>query len=292
LDLGSWELGPLTSNGCALPRNTEYLGQLSAVDSSAFSSSSARKSFARNGYLFVRGALPREDVLRVREAYFQLFDPIILKDGDARRGDFSGQMPEGLPQHGMRGHPAHQFVRTPLFRHFCSTPVLARMAEAVLGHPVVPLQRTPLRHFVRGSRSASRPHLDRTYLDGDGATNVTIWVPLGDCPLEAGGLLYLEGSHLDPRIEGLARSSLRTDRPHDRRPLTHDLKWLSETTGRRWLGAEYQAGDVVLHSPDIVHASTDCQSAAMRLSTDIRFQRRGTALDARWQSAWAADDGH
>src|SRR5689334_8599886 len=100
LDLGSSELGPLTSNGCALPRNTKYLGQLSSMDSSAFSSSSARESFTRDGYLLVRGALPRESVLRVREAYFQLFDPIILREGDARRGEFSGQMPEGLPQHG------------------------------------------------------------------------------------------------------------------------------------------------------------------------------------------------
>jgi ectoine hydroxylase-related dioxygenase (phytanoyl-CoA dioxygenase family) len=236
--------------------------------------------------------LSREQVLGLRQAYFELFDPSFLKDGDARRGEFSGRIPRGLPPHGVAGHPAHSFVRSPEFMAFRALPVLAQMAEAVVGGPVVQLQRAPLRHFVCGSRCASRPHLDRTYLDAKGHANVTLWVPLGDCPIEAGGLLYLEGSHADPEIETLARASGRTDRVQDRRPLTNDLQWLSEATRRRWLGIDFEAGDVVLHSPDIVHASTDCQIPLMRLSTDIRFQRAGTQADPRWHTHWSGDDGH
>ena len=50
-----------------------------------------------------------------------------------------------------------------------------------------------------------------------------------------------------------------------------------------------QAGDVVLHSPDIVHASTDPQIPLMRLSTDIRFQRAGTRADAEGDMLMARD---
>ena len=252
----------------------------------------AREQFARDGYLLVRSALPRERVLALRQAYFELFDRSMLKDGDARRGEFSGQLPEGLPAHGRPGHPAHRFVRSPEFAEFRATAVFAQMAQVVLGGPVALIQRTPLRHFICGSNSASRPHLDRTYLDGERDASVTIWIPLGDCPIEAGGLLYLEGSHNDPTIEGMARASGPTDRMSDRRPLTHDLKWLADVTGRRWLGVDFEAGDVVLHSPDIVHASTDPQIPLMRLSTDIRFQRAGTHADARWRADWSADDGY
>src|SRR5262245_4834460 len=239
----------------------------------------------------LRDAIPSDIVLELREAYFRLFDPCLLKDGDARRGEFSGHRPEGLPPHGTKGHPAHTFVRTRQFIAFRQLPVFRAMAEALLGGPAKPVWRTPVRHFVRGSNVASRAHLDRTYLDCSIDSCVTIWVPLGDCPLQAGGLLYLEKSHKDPTVEAVSRAFGPTDRPSDWRPLTHDLKWLSEATGRRWLGEDYRAGDVVLHSPTIVHASTDPQIDLMRLSTDIRFLRADAHDDSRWQRDWAADDG-
>src|SRR5262249_20940431 len=152
--------------------------------------------------------------------------------------------------------------------------------------------RTPLRHFVRGSKVSSRAHMDRTYLNCAVDSCVTIWVPLGDCPLRAGGLLYLEKSHASRAIETMCRECGPTDRTDDRRPLTHDLKWLAEATGLRWLGTDCRAGDVILHSPVIVHASTDPQIDPMRVSTDIRFLRADAHDDSRWQRDWAADDGY
>jgi hypothetical protein len=283
-------IAALTSNGIKLRRSSRYFAPLRGSKFSLVADGSARSLFAEEGHLLVRDALPRDVVLELREAYFRLFDPRLLKDGDARRGEFSGYLPEGLAPHGVTGHPAHTFVRTERFIAFRQLPVFRAMAEALLGGPVKPVWRTPLRHFIRGSNVASRAHLDRTYLDCGIDSCVTIWVPIGDCPLQAGGLLYLEKSHTDPSIESMSRASGPMDRP-DRRPLTHDLKWLAEATGRRWLGADYRAGDVVLHSPAIVHASTDPQTDLMRVSTDIRFLRADAPSDPRWQSDWSADDG-
>ena len=62
--------------------------------------------------------------------------------------------------------------------------------------------------------------------------------------------------------------------------------------GRRWLWADYQAGDVTIHSPHIVHASLDTTTDVMRLSADLRFLRRGEPADDRWLQAWAGDDGN
>lgn len=252
----------------------------------------ARRRFAEDGYLLLRDAVPRETALDLRETYFRLFDPRLLENGDARAGVFSGRLPDGLPRHGTKGHPAHAFVRTERFRAFRRSPVFRDMAEAILGGPVKPVRRTPLRHFIRGSNRASRAHLDYTYLDCPADSCVTIWVPLGDCPLEAGGLLYLEGSHEDPAMEARLKGFAPTDRPTDRRPITHDLKWLADVTGRRWLGADFRAGDVVLHSPAIVHASTDPEIDLMRVSADIRFVRADVPDDPRWLDDWAADDGY
>src|SRR5262249_12627487 len=178
-----------------------------------------RARYADDGYLMLRDALPRDVILRLREAYFRLFDARLLRGGDARRGEFSGYLPQDLPPYGTRGHPAYSFVRSRQFIAFRELPIFRTMAEALLGGPAKAVWRTPLRHFIRGAHVASRAHLDRTYLNCGVDSCVTIWVPLGDCPLQAGGLLYLAESHKDPTIEAVGREFGPMDRPNDRRPL-------------------------------------------------------------------------
>lgn len=282
----------LSSNGMTLPENGTYVGKLTESSLSDLGGDTLESRLERDGYVLFRGALPRELVLDLREAYFKLFPEDLVKNGDRRTGEFSGRMPEGLPRHGVAGHPAHDFVRSETFRSFADHPALKRIAEGLLGGPVERVRRTPMRHFMKGQQIASRAHVDRTYIAGEGNDVLTLWVPLGDCPVDAGGLTYLERSHHDVSLEEVSRDAAPTDRPDDRRPITHDLKWLSDATRRRWLLADYRAGDVVAHVPGIVHASLDPQSDLMRVSTDIRFIRQGTACDPRWLRDWSADDGH
>lgn len=74
--------------------------------------------------------------------------------------------------------------------------------------------------------------------------------------------------------------------------LTKDLHSLAERANSRWLAADYEAGDMVVHSPYMIHASTDNNDphGRMRLSTDIRFQRVRDEIDARWNNHWSLDD--
>lgn len=281
----------LTSNGAPIPFTPRYFASL-RESSLAASPADLRARYADDGYVLLKGALPAQTVWDLREAYFRLFESGFFKDGDARRGVFSGREPDGLPAHGVAGHPAHAFVRSEMFRAFTSMPALRAIAEIFFAGPAAVIRRTPLRHFVPGRKRASRAHIDRTYIEGVAADLVTIWVPLGNCPVEAGSLLYLENSHHADVLEAAVRQSAPTDRADDVRPITHDLKWLSDVTGRRWLAADYAAGDVVVHSPMVVHASTDPETDLMRVSTDVRFRRAGSPSDPRWHDDWSADDGY
>jgi ectoine hydroxylase-related dioxygenase (phytanoyl-CoA dioxygenase family) len=65
---------------------------------------------------------------------------------------------------------------------------------------------------------------------------------------------------------------------------------LSKKTKRRWLWSDYQAGDLVLHSPYIIHASLDSSTDLMRVSTDVRFMAQDDPIDPRWTNDWFADD--
>jgi dienelactone hydrolase/ectoine hydroxylase-related dioxygenase (phytanoyl-CoA dioxygenase family) len=280
----------LTSNGRAIPLDDKFFAPL--ADSSELRSDpvALRDRLHRDGYLFLRGVLDREKILRLRAGYFSRLAPGFLKPGtEAAEGIYAGSVPEETPPYGVPGHPAHSFVRSEEFREFSADPALRGLAEAVLGGEVEILPRKIVRHFWSGSFRASRAHMDYDYMAEGSDRLVTSWIPIGDCPLPMGGLIYLEGT--EPlSADQLALLRTVADRP-DRRPISHDLRWIAEQLGRRWLWADYEAGDVTIHSPYTVHASVDTSTQAMRLSADLRFQRAGEEVDPRWTRHWSADDG-
>jgi ectoine hydroxylase-related dioxygenase (phytanoyl-CoA dioxygenase family) len=282
------QLPSLSSNGLPISTRPERFGMLREAPARA----NWRAQYLQDGYLVLRNVLDADTVLTAREAYLSSFDASMCEHGDARRGVFSGHLPEALPIHGVAGHPAHSFVRSSTFTAIADQPVFADIARTLLEADVVRVPRTPLRHFIKGTHRASRAHTDRTYLDEPVESCVTLWLPLGDCPIEAGSLMYLEGSHLIDDVESRLRDQAPTDRADDSRPISHDLNWVATRAQSRWLTANFKAGDLVAHTPTIVHASLDPAIDLMRVSTDLRFLRAGAPLDTRWQDHWAADDGH
>ncbi|MEP6987637.1 MAG: dehydrogenase, partial [Chloroflexota bacterium] len=72
--------------------------------------------------------------------------------------------------------------------------------------------------------------------------------------------------------------------------LTKDLPLLANRLNSRWLMADYEAGDMVIHSPYMIHASTTNTRMTMRLSTDIRYQLVRDEIDPRWTANWSPDD--
>ncbi len=284
----SLPLPTLSSNGLPVSTHPNRFGPLREAPARAH----WRAQYLTDGYLVLRGAIDHKTVLTARQAYLSGFNASLCVDGDARAGVFSGTLPANLPVHGVAGHPAHAFVRSDAFADLADQPVFADVAATLLDADVIRVPRTPLRHFIKGSHRASRAHTDRTYLDEPAERCVTLWVPLGDCPIEAGSLMYLEGSHQVEDVETTLRNHAPTDRADDHRPISHDLNWVANQAQSRWLTAHFKAGDVVAHVPTIVHASLDPSTDFMRVSIDLRFLRADVAVDARWQGHWAADDGH
>jgi hypothetical protein len=264
-----------------MPDSTPLLDQPDAL----------RRRFHADGALLLRGVLDRSAVLALRAAYLStLPDGMLAAGSTPEEGLFSGRVPDGMPAHGTDGHPAHAFVRRPDFAAFLGSPALARLAETLLDGAAARLRRSILRHFHAGSGRASRAHTDYTYMDQGGEQVLTMWVPVGDCPLETGPIVYLQDSQsVAPERLDVLRG--RLDRPGDRRPISHDLQSTARELDRRWMWADYRAGDIAVHGPHVVHATLDTRSAAMRVSVDVRFLRVGEAVDARWTKDWAGDDG-
>lgn len=177
-----------------------------------------------------------------------------------------------------------------------------------------------LRHNVPGAKSTGI-HYDAYFLRGGKPTFLTAWVPVGDCEAGGGGLMYLEGSNeLGEGIEeefgrkagegGLSveerRDAFNKDMNKDGF-LSHDAADFARQypkpngdgrveekgKGRRWLVGDYEAGDVVFHTPFMVHAATrnEDREGRIRLASDLRFYGKGEEVDERWREVWRCDDG-
>jgi ectoine hydroxylase-related dioxygenase (phytanoyl-CoA dioxygenase family) len=119
-----------------------------------------------------------------------------------------------------------------------------------------------------------------------------------------GGLVYLEGSHADGRRLEAEFAAASADLSREERIsaynrnmkeggwISKDLAEMAERFDRRWLAADYEAGDILLHSPYMIHAATanEDKERRIRLSTDIRYQNVRDEIDARWGNHWSLDD--
>ena len=264
---------PLTSNGRRVSHDPADLGELQAGNALIDDPDGLRERFFSDGYVLLRDLLDPAPIRELRARYLHA----VACSGRRR-------------SHGMAGHPAHELVRTAEFRDFVANRSLSDVAACLLGGSAGVLPRCILRDYQPGSRRASRAHRDRAYITPGRFGIVTAWIPLGDCPVGGGGLVYLEDSQ-EADDTPLAAAPV-TDRPDDRRPLSHDLAHVAQTLGRRWLTAHYRAGDVVFHSPDVIHASLDVATSEPRVSVDVRFARRDDDIDPRWSAAWSGDDGY
>ncbi len=291
----------LTSNGYRVVNSPAQLGRLtpSGADDPI---DRLREQLKADGYLWLRGFFPREDVIALRRRFFDRMIPtgIVADAVDAGEGIFSGQR----DQTGQTIKLLMEFVRTAAYESFCFQPRLWQFYDQLLGGDVYLHKRKIVRQTYPHDPRTTDAHYDLIYLRGGTDTVLSSWIPLGDVPLEMGGLTYLEGSDAFGRqmeAEFAARNAALS--PEERLSaynknmsatggIGKDLSVLVTRYNTRWLVADYEAGDMVVHTSYIIHAATQNNSSEnrLRLSTDIRYQRIRDEIDARWQNHWTLDD--
>ena len=272
----------LTSNGYQLSEAPQRLGSLEPVPAADRGSRQALwRRLDADGYLLLRDFLDPAVVNRFRQYYFGRLAEVGLRE------DGSGE----VDQAGLRHILFREIVPGPQYDAFCRQPVIVDFFSWLLADDVHLHRRKIIRHTRPGESGigqATQAHYDLLYLREGTDDVLTLWIPLGDCPVALGGLVYLEGSHRWVRAEEAAGV-----RKRPAASITADLPGLADDHDGRWLVTDYAAGDVVVHTAHMVHAALDNVDPAqrMRLSTDIRYQRVTDSIDARWQNDWHDRDG-
>ena len=214
----------------------------------------------RDGYLFLPGLLPREDVAAVQRQ----IGAIAREAGWLRRdrpvedavADLSGFCVDPDPTYLKTLRRINRLEDYHALKHH---PAMIEVLERMLGGAILPHPRVLMRNiFPEREEYTTKAHQD--FPNVQGTTEVyTAWIPLIDCPLNVGPLQIAVGSHAngvyDFDIAGGAGGIEICD------PLEG-----------RWVSGDFAVGDVLLFHSLTVHKGLPNRSGKLRMSMDVRYQ--------------------
>lgn len=232
-----------------------------------------------DGYLLLRGLIARDTVLSAREVVLKHMreQQVLLPNTPV----LEGVMPQGGPSirmMGGKGIAHHPDVLAAL-----ENPALFALFERLFGEPALSFPFKWLRAI--GNEEYTGAHFDYVYM-GRGSSNLyTVWIPLGDVPIQQGTLAICRGSH---KLDSFARirdtyGRMDIDRDGISGWFERDPMQIVERFGGQWQGADYGGGDVIIFGMHTMHASTTNLTTRFRLSCDVRYQPAGDPVDERWK---------
>lgn len=272
-------MSKLTANGYPLNTDSEAFAELRPSNEILDNSDALWQRMDEEGYLFFRGLLPRDEVLRARREILLQYAAIGELDPEAPLMDAIYSEDSAVGEVNLRAFS--ESVRSGLaYENVVLHPKLMAVYERLLdGEPRAYDMRWP--RFARPGEGCGF-HYDGPYMARGTKRLFSSWIPLGDIERIEGGLIILEPSERQTKLlEGYANMDADKDK----------LEWigldpekLRKRFGGRWMGADYEAGDVLCFSMRTLHGALDNNSpiGRCRLSSDTRYQRADEPFDERW----------
>ena len=260
--------------------------------------------FAEDGYLFIRGALPRDDVLAARNlviADLRSRGGILQRDDEFAAPTMEAPDDRLLPRCAagcipfLEGH-------NDLTHHELTLKVLEGEALRGIISLLLPDDEAATTFDFKWLRAAwgeffTGAHVDRVYMGRGSQRVLTAWVPFGDAPVELGTLAMLQGSHRLPGFRALQSTYGDLDVEAQLQPggsgwYTSDPAELARMDpAAQWRTEDVRAGDVIVFGMRVLHMSTTNLTQRVRISCDVRWQPASDPLDERYGAHGARDGG-
>lgn len=135
-----------------------------------------------------------------------------------------------------------------------------------------------------GHEQYTGAHYDVVYMGRGSQRLHTVWIPLGELPVELGTLAVCVGSHRLDSFAPLRDTYGRGDVDRDGIDgwFSSDPLEVTRKFGGHWRTADFAAGDVMIFGMYTLHASTTNTTHRYRLSCDVRYQPSSHPMDPRW----------
>jgi len=233
-----------------------------------------RAQMRETGYLFFRALVPAETVLQVRRAALELCR-------DAGWLDSSRDLMDGIaaPDYPptMEGRPDYmqvyrKLLRMPVFHDFPAHESLIAAGQKILDVPQDDVFVHPRRigriTFPHLTSATTPAHQDHFYIRGAVET-YSCWTPLGECPMELGGLAVAPTSQQN----GFLEHNVET-------PGAVGGTGVAADGIKEWHTGDFGMGDTLFfHSFTIHKAMPNLTQDRLRISTDNRYQRPKEDID-------------
>jgi ectoine hydroxylase-related dioxygenase (phytanoyl-CoA dioxygenase family) len=215
----------------------------------------------RDGYLFLRGLMPRDAVANVQRQVGE----IVRADGWLKRdrpveeaaADLAGFCVDPDPSYLKTLRRINRLEDYHALKHH---PALIGLFERMLGGEILAHPRVLMRNiFPAKTEYTTKAHQDYPNVQGT-MEAFTAWIPLIDCPMETGPLQVAAGSHTNGVYDfhiGAGAGGIEIKDPLE----------------GRWVSGPFQVGDVLIFHSMTVHKGVPNSSDRLRMSMDVRFQR-------------------
>lgn len=225
-----------------------------------------RQRFDDEGYLYLPGVVSGEVVNGVRADFLTALGKVgWIADGPVGSDVPTDKAQRESPDADERFFEGYiELQRLQTFHELPHRQELMEVAgillqDEVLCHPRKIARAALPKDFV----FMTAPHQDYRLIQGTGDV-LTVWLPIGDCPGDLGGLAVLSGSHrlgLLEVTEAPGVGGLKVDIPAD-----------FEDPSLDWRVSDMTAGDVLVFHSLTVHSAKPNVTDRLRLSADFRYQ--------------------
>lgn len=262
---------------CEFEAESKYTLQLRESNDILDRADALRERMAEDGYLLIRGLHDRDEVLAARRDILA----ILREKGqlDPRAPLMEGVVhPEFAGAHtiSVRGR---EHLKTDSLKRVVYGRRVMDFFGRFLDEEAMSFNFQWLR--VAGPGPGAFPHYDVVFMGRGSRRLYSCWTAFGDLAPEMGTLAICLGSHRWTNvIETYGQSDV--DRDLIEGCFSHDASELVDRFGGRWATTTFRAGDALILSMFLMHASLDNVSNRFRISCDTRYQPARDPVDERW----------
>ena len=233
---------------------------------------------AEDGYLLIRGLHDKETVLAARHKILEKLagKEMLAPDTPLMDGVFNPNYSEPTTTGSMGNIELAQLHE---FKAVVEGAPIMNFFKHFLGGEARTFDFKWLR--TAGPGSGSPIHYDIVFM-GRGTQNLySCWTPFGDVSLDMGPIVFCIGSNRFDKVRQTYGQS-DVDRDLIQGHFSDKPIEVIEKFGGHWATTTFSAGDVIIFSMFLMHASLVNTSDKIRITADTRYQLASEAIDERW----------
>ncbi len=252
-----------------------------------------KKRIAADGYLLIRGLHDKDAVLAARKQILEKLAAkgMIAPETPLMNGIFNPDYPEPTST-GSMGNKA--LTQLPAFKAVVEGAPVMRFFKRFLGGEARTFDFKWLR--TAGPGSGSPIHYDIVFMGRGTQELYSCWTPFGDVSLDMGPIVFCLGSNRFEKVRA-TYGQADVDRDMIEGHFSDDPLEIVEKFGGHWATTTFSAGDVIIFSMFLMHASLVNTSNKIRITADTRYQLASEPIDERWigekpkgHYAWKQED--